>query len=121
MAGTVGVLLLAAGAVLAFRAWLTAARAALAATSEAVIRRAAAAGERPAQTLTRLLDREDLRGALLLLSGIGVLLIAALITAAAPVLSGSTARLLLHLGAILLVLVWGRPSRGPGGACGASA
>ncbi len=116
MPGTAWALLLAAGVVLVFRAWLAAARAALAATSEAGVRRGAAAGEHPAQTLARLLDREDLHGALLLLSSLGVLVLAALVTAATSVLSGSVQRLMLHLGAALLVLVtaeivpqaWGR-------------
>lgn len=116
MAAVAWALLLGAGVVLVFHAWLAAARAALAATSEVGVRRAAAAGERSAQALSRLLDREDLRSALLLLSGVGALLIAALITTAAWALSSPGPRLALHLGAALLVLVlaetvpqaWGR-------------
>jgi CBS domain containing-hemolysin-like protein len=99
-------LLIAALAVLIFRAWLAAAQSAVSAVGDATVRRAAAAGERPALALARLLDREDLHGSLLLLSQACGLLIAALVTAHAAAVGGE--RLALHLLVPLaVVLVFG--------------
>jgi CBS domain containing-hemolysin-like protein len=116
VAGTALLLLIAALAVLVFRAWLAAARAALAAVSEPAVRRAAAAGERPAQALTRLLEGDDLHSALLLLGNACVLLLATLVTASGWSLAAAEPRAILHLGALLAVLAfaevgprtWGR-------------
>ncbi len=73
------ILLVVALAVLVFRGWLAAALGAMAAVSEAGVRRAAAAGERPALALARLRDREDLHGALVLWRDGCVLVVAALL------------------------------------------
>ena len=117
MAGSAAILLVMALGVLVFRGWLAAALGAVSAVSEAGARRAAAVGEGPAVALARLLDREDVHGALLLVRDGCVLVVAALMTVVVlMVVRPGTIRLAPQLPVIAALLVcaelapraWGR-------------
>ena len=107
-------LLLAALLLLVFRAWLAAAQAAVSTVGDATVRRAAAAGEAPALALSRLLEREDLHGSLLLLGSFCVLALATVATLLARLLGGHSLLSFLLPLSILLIFgemvprAWGR-------------
>ncbi len=108
MGSTGALFLILALGIVVFRGWLAAALSALSAVNEAGVRRAASLGERPAAAVARLLDRDDLRAALLLWrEGCGLAVVTLVLLALSLRPEPPETWLAVHLAALAVVVALG--------------